>query len=68
MRSYKESMNQIVMPDALKERIRRQVAPDARQAAPDAWQARRVHRRWYTVCANMAACLLLVAVHANAPF
>lgn len=60
MRSYKESMNQIVMPDALKERIRRQVAPDARQAAPDAWQARRVHRRWYTVCANMAACLLLL--------
>lgn len=52
MRSYKESMNQIVMTDALKERIRRQAA-DSRKAV-------RPVRRRYMVCANIAACLLLL--------
>ncbi len=55
MRSYKESMNQIVMPDALKERIRRQAAAKKSKTARP---MRR--RRYYTVCANIAACLLLL--------
>lgn len=54
MRSYKESMNQIVMPDALKERIRRQAAAKKSRAV------RPIRRRYYTVCANIAACLLLL--------
>lgn len=54
MRSYKESMNQIVMTDALKERIRQQAAADSSKTALP------VRRRYYMVCANIAACLLLL--------
>lgn len=54
MRSYKDSMNQIVMSDALKERIRQQAAADSRKTV------RPAYRRRYMVCANIAACLLLL--------
>ena len=54
MRSYKDSMNQIVMTDALKERIRQQAAADSRKTT------RPAYRRRYMVCANIAACLLLL--------